>query len=140
VVAESEGSTPLVPKLAFGHDQFHPAPVLTTCLPKIQFIISVIFPSHAFVFEVHSLQGFSDRSSVCRHSIPVVVTCSPDTRHGGAWGERRYSSYSFSTSALDGGGEWSASRPGRSLPRGKDPQYPFYRRLDGRQSRSGHRG
>jgi hypothetical protein len=24
------------------------------------------------------------------------------TRHGGAWGERRYSSYSFLTSALDG--------------------------------------
>jgi hypothetical protein len=32
--------------------------------------------------------------------------CRP-TRHGGAWGERRYSSYSFTTSALDGG-EWSA--------------------------------
>jgi hypothetical protein len=29
-------------------------------------------------------------------------------------GERRYSSYSFSTSALDGG-EWSASRPGRAF-------------------------
>jgi hypothetical protein len=31
-----------------------------------------------------------------------------------------YSSYSFSTSALDGD-EWSASRPGHALPRGKDP-------------------
>jgi hypothetical protein len=31
-----------------------------------------------------------------------------------------YSSYSFSTSALDGG-EWSASRPGRALPPGKGP-------------------
>jgi hypothetical protein len=51
---------------------------------------------------------------------------SPSTRHGGAWGERRYSPYSFSTSALDGG-EWSASRPGRALPRGKDPRYPLYR-------------
>jgi hypothetical protein len=30
-------------------------------------------------------------------------------------GEREYSSYSFTTSALDGG-EWSASRPGRALP------------------------
>jgi hypothetical protein len=30
-------------------------------------------------------------------------------------GEKRYSSYSFLTSALDGG-EWSASRPGRALP------------------------
>jgi hypothetical protein len=48
---------------------------------------------------------------------------SPATRHGGAWGERRYSSYSFLTSALDGG-EWSASRPDRALPRGKDPWYP----------------
>jgi hypothetical protein len=32
----------------------------------------------------------------------------------GAWGERRYSSYSL-TSALEGG-EWSASRFGRALP------------------------
>jgi hypothetical protein len=61
------------------------------------------------------------------------------TCHGGAWGERRYSSYSFLTSALDGG-EWSASRPGRALPRGNDPWYPLYRRLGGSQSRSGHRG
>jgi hypothetical protein len=37
--------------------------------------------------------------------------------------ERRYSSYSFSTSALDGG-EWSASRPGRALAPGEGPQYP----------------
>jgi hypothetical protein len=43
----------------------------------------------------------------------------PATRYGGAWGERRYSSYSFLTSTLDGG-EWSASRPGRALPRGKN--------------------
>jgi hypothetical protein len=32
-----------------------------------------------------------------------------------AQGERRYSSYLFMTSALDGG-EWSASRPSRALP------------------------
>jgi hypothetical protein len=32
----------------------------------------------------------------------------------------RYSSYSFTTSALDGG-EWSASRPGRALPPEKEP-------------------
>jgi hypothetical protein len=55
------------------------------------------------------------------------------------WGERKYSSYSFLTSALVGG-EWSASRPGRALPRGKDHRYPLYRRLGGSQSRSGHRG
>jgi hypothetical protein len=40
-------------------------------------------------------------------------------------GERRYSSYSFLTSALEGG-EWSASRPGRSLPPGKEPSVPRF--------------
>jgi hypothetical protein len=49
---------------------------------------------------------------------------SPATRHGGAWGERRYSSYSFTTSALDGC-EWSASRPGRALSPGKGPPLPI---------------
>jgi hypothetical protein len=39
-------------------------------------------------------------------------------------GERRYSSYSFSTSALDGG-EWSASHPGHALPPGKGPPVPI---------------
>jgi hypothetical protein len=42
---------------------------------------------------------------------------SPATRHGGAWGERRYSS-SFTTLALDGG-KWSASRPGRAFTPGE---------------------
>jgi hypothetical protein len=48
---------------------------------------------------------------------------SPTTRHGGAWGERSYSSYSFSTSAPDGG-EWSASRPCLALAPGKGPPPP----------------
>jgi hypothetical protein len=39
-------------------------------------------------------------------------------------GERMYSSYSFTTSAVDGG-EWSASRPGRVLPPGKGPPVPI---------------
>jgi len=34
------------------------------------------------------------------------------------------------------GGEWSAARPGRTLPQGKT-RYPFYRRLGGSQGRSG---
>jgi hypothetical protein len=38
-------------------------------------------------------------------------------------GERRYSSNSFLPSALEGG-EWSASRPGRPLPPGKEPPIP----------------
>jgi hypothetical protein len=39
-------------------------------------------------------------------------------------GERSYSSYSFTTSALDAG-ELSASRPGRTLPSEKGPPVPF---------------
>jgi hypothetical protein len=39
-------------------------------------------------------------------------------------GDRRYSSYSFLTSALEGG-EWSASRPGRALHQGKEPPAPI---------------
>jgi len=39
------------------------------------------------------------------------------------------------TAAL-GGGEWSAARPGRTLPPGKT-RYPFYRRQGGPQGRSG---
>jgi hypothetical protein len=39
------------------------------------------------------------------------------------------------TSALEGG-EWSASRPGRTLPPAKT-RYPLYRRLGGSQGRSG---
>jgi hypothetical protein len=38
-------------------------------------------------------------------------------------GEEVYSSYSFTTSSLDGG-EWSASRPGRALPPGKGAPVP----------------
>jgi hypothetical protein len=60
------------------------------------------------------------------------------TQHTGTKG-KRYSSYSFLNSALDRG-EWSASRPGRALPRGKDPRYALYKRLGGPQRRSGHRG
>jgi hypothetical protein len=47
----------------------------------------------------------------------------PATRHEGAWGKRRHSSYSFSASALDRG-EWWASHPGRALPPGRGPLVP----------------
>jgi hypothetical protein len=39
------------------------------------------------------------------------------------------------TAALEGG-EWSAARPGRTLPPGKN-RYPFYSKLGGPQGRSG---
>jgi hypothetical protein len=47
-----------------------------------------------------------------------------------AKGERMYSSFSLTTSALEGG-EWSASRPGRPLAKGKGPPVPIERRLGG---------
>jgi hypothetical protein len=55
----------------------------------------------------------SVRMNLVKGKAAVPATC-----HGGAWGERRYSSHSFSTSALDGG-EWSASRPGRAFTPGE---------------------
>jgi hypothetical protein len=68
------------------------------------------------------------------HAVAVTITGNkstakkwscPATRHGGAWGERRCSSYSFLTSALDGG-EWSASRPGRASHPRKGPPVPTH--------------
>jgi hypothetical protein len=57
-------------------------------------------------------------------TVQVMLLCYPTTRHGDAMGERMHSSYSFTTSALDGG-EWSASRPGRALAPGKGPPVPI---------------
>jgi len=47
----------------------------------------------------------------------------------------RGTDYSFLTTELEGG-EWSAARPGRTLPPGKT-RYPLYRSLGGPQGRSG---
>jgi hypothetical protein len=52
------------------------------------------------------------------------IKCCPTTRYEGDWGERRYSSCSFSTSALHGG-ERSASLPVRALVPGKGPPVPI---------------
>jgi hypothetical protein len=49
----------------------------------------------------------------------VVPLCSIQAHLG----EMRYSSYSFLTSALEGG-EWSASRPSHTLPPGKELPVP----------------
>jgi hypothetical protein len=59
----------------------------------------------------------------------------PFIGHKGRYGEQRYSSTLFLTSALEGG-EGSASRPCRTLVPGKT-RYPLYRRLGGPQGRSG---
>jgi hypothetical protein len=59
-------------------------------------------------------------ANVSTHTRQQKKQSCPTTRHEGAWGERRYSFYSFLTSALDGG-EWSASRPDRALSRERTP-------------------
>jgi hypothetical protein len=56
----------------------------------------------------------SVRTTALEHTCKETKVV-PPTRHAGAKGERKYSSYSFLASALDGG-EWSASRLGRALP------------------------
>jgi hypothetical protein len=52
--------------------------------------------------------------------------------------ERRYSSYSFLTSTL-AGVNGQRHDLAALYPLAKDPRYPLDRRLDGPQSRSGHR-
>jgi hypothetical protein len=66
---------------------------------------------------------FISCSNSNKSDIPIKKESCPATCHGGAFGERRYSSYSFLTLALDGV-EWSASRPGHALPPGKGPLVP----------------
>jgi hypothetical protein len=88
-------------------------------LRSISFFLFFFF----LIFNIcHALRRFF--FGLCLISIFSHFLSSPATRHGGALGERRYISYSFTTSALDGG-EWSASRPGRTLPPGKGPPVPI---------------
>jgi hypothetical protein len=69
----------------------------------------------------------------------VTKQSSPATHHDYAW-ERGGIAPTHSWPQHWDGGEWLASRPGRSLRRGRDPRYPLYRKLGWPQSRSGHRG
>jgi hypothetical protein len=78
--------------------------------------------------------GMSNRSVGSRGSetqfhpidmiIIIITVSSPTTNQWRCREEGMYSSYSFTTTALDGG-EWSASRPGRALPLGKGPPVPI---------------
>jgi hypothetical protein len=90
-----------------------------------------VFPAH-FAIDVIITMARKDGRQERKVKLPIY-------RHISAKGERKYSSCSFLTLALDGG-KWSASRHGRAFPRGKDPRYPLDRRLGGPQSWFGHRG
>jgi hypothetical protein len=93
---------------------------------------------HLFLILTKNLLSFSNVFSLCPRGIKVESKA-VSLYHSGAKGDRRYSSYLFLTSALDGD-EWSASHSSRALPRGKDSTHPLDRRLGGPQSWSGHRG
>jgi hypothetical protein len=81
------------------------------------------FPRSTYVWYTYA--------SVSRHisligwvQIMNSIKSNPTTSLLRRMGERRYSSYTFTTSALDGG-EWSSSRPGRVLPLGKEAPVPI---------------
>jgi hypothetical protein len=70
-------------------------------------------------------QIFACPSIILHVGIYIYIRCSSPTTH--LWrlrGQRRCSSYSFTTSALDGG-EWSASRLCSALPPRKEPPVPI---------------
>jgi hypothetical protein len=90
-------------------------------------------------FNLNPSSDFEDEADRITHVSSGLLEFRPNARRkfwvysdgfpfsqcsGGAWGERQYSYYSFSTSALDGG-EWSASRPGHALAPGKWPPVPI---------------
>jgi hypothetical protein len=127
----------------------YPAEAWATVPPHSKWLLDTLtYLSNSYRSYVSILQGtmreHSPYASACtcqdkfvcnkitRLSLVQILACNstassyscPATRHGGAWGERRYSCYSFSTSALDGG-EWSVSLFGRALPPGKGPPVPI---------------
>jgi hypothetical protein len=104
-------------------------------------VVSIFFCSPAFCLKLRlylitlqSLYSFYDQSKCIQLLFSYISSLlllflvikvkqsryTPWRRLGG----EGYSSYSFSTSALDGG-EWSASSPGRALPPGKGPPAPI---------------
>jgi hypothetical protein len=94
-------------------------------------------PEHAPV-NVSTLN--QNQSSGTMKTIPFYsILSSPATRHGDAWGEMSYSSYSFTASALDGV-SCQCNASAALYPRGKDHRYPLDRWLGGPHNQSAHRG
>jgi hypothetical protein len=91
--------------------------------PKLQLLlimgVDALTQEVAFPVNKNTVDGYEFLTSTVK--VKVKLSRYTPWRH---MGERRYSSYSFSTSALDGG-EWSASRPGRALPPGKEHPVPI---------------
>jgi hypothetical protein len=117
---------------------------------KIIILVQQLISWILLIYSVHAAYF-----TTLKHSLPInlyylseiqtewfISSCAPvedksaPQRTYGAAGENTYSSYSFSTSALDG----MSGQPHATLyPRGNNPRYPLNRRLGGPQSRSGQR-
>jgi hypothetical protein len=94
--------------------------------------------------EMFGLRCFSygERPSGFRQLLSTVKSKNklPAARHAVAMGERKYSSYSFLTSALDGGERVVSVMPRPRFTSEKRPRYQLDRRLGGTLRWSGHRG
>jgi hypothetical protein len=82
-------------------------------------LFTVILSFNAILSEHYEINNKKIKN--IKHDHKVKLCCYMPWRR---LGERRYSSYSFLTSAIDGG-EWSASHPGCALPLRKEPPVPI---------------
>jgi hypothetical protein len=92
------------------------------CLLQSHISVCRVFPT---IVDHLVRNGCFGMGSFAGHSNTMIFPvkkkyCNPTTNLLRRRGERSYSSYSFTTSALDEG-EWSVSRPGRALPPGRPP-------------------
>jgi hypothetical protein len=83
---------------------------VSTCLCSFE---KVAIRSAKYMSHLVGVQDVRSRKAGTQTPLLKLTSCST-TRQEGVWVERRYSSYSFSTSALDGGG-WSTSHSSRAL-------------------------
>ena len=102
----------------------------TRFLYEVSYTVSTELPVHTVRLQVAKWRGFTK----CRGSLGNVKVKVKFTRYRPGVGVE-VQLYSSMTAALERG-EWSAARPGYTLPPGKT-RYPFYRRLSGPQGRSG---
>jgi hypothetical protein len=105
---------------------------------------------HCLVLDTESLTQMDIMYKIwrCRYMQCYVLNSTRDSKiikdvplcHAGTKGERRYSSYSFLTLALDGVSGQRHTPVTLYLPLEKDSWYPFDRGLGEPQSWSEHRG
>jgi hypothetical protein len=91
-----------------------------TSLPDVMKIYPAVQKS--LVEDIQTDTQTSDMISLLSF-LKSRLQSSPTTHLWRRRGERMYSSYSFTTLALDAG-EWLASPPGHALPPGKGPPVP----------------